>query len=127
MIEMKRIYYVFTVIAAASIAVSCGDFLERAPGDNMTKEELFSKIETAERYLDNAYVYLPDFQCNTEDLTDSAALQTKSAFSKLPVIRHRLSTSTSEAGTRPRCRWHATGATSTAALGAAICSSRIMT
>lgn len=69
MIEMKRIYYVFTVIAAASIVVSCGDFLERAPGDNMTKEELFSKIETAERYLDNAYVYLPDFQCNTEDLT----------------------------------------------------------
>ena len=66
---MKRIYYVFTVIAAASIVVSCGDFLERAPGDNMTKEELFSKIETAERYLDNAYVYLPDFQCNTEDLT----------------------------------------------------------
>ena len=39
---MKRIYYVFTVIAAASLAVSCGDFLERAPGDNMTKEELFS-------------------------------------------------------------------------------------
>ena len=51
---MKRIYYVFTVIAAASLAVSCGDFLERAPGDNMTKEELFSKIETAERYMETA-------------------------------------------------------------------------
>lgn len=48
---------------------SCVDFLERAPGDNMTEEELFSKIETAERYLNNAYIYLPDFQCNTEDLT----------------------------------------------------------
>lgn len=48
---------------------SCVDFLERAPGDNMTEGELFSKIETAERYLNNAYVYLPDFQCNTEDLT----------------------------------------------------------
>ena len=69
MIEMKRIYYIFAVIVAASLAVSCGDFLERAPGDNMTKEELFSKIETAERYLDNAYAYLPDFQCNTEDLS----------------------------------------------------------
>lgn len=48
---------------------SCSDFLERAPGDNLTREELFSKIETAERYLDNAYVYLPDFQTVTEDLT----------------------------------------------------------
>lgn len=34
----------------------------------MTAEELFSKIETAEQYLDNAYIYLPDFQYNTEDL-----------------------------------------------------------
>lgn len=49
--------------------ISCEDFLDRAPGDNMTEEELFSKIETAERYLNNAYIYLPDFQSNTEDLT----------------------------------------------------------
>lgn len=35
----------------------------------MTKEELFSKIETAERYLQNAYAFLPDFQYNTEDLS----------------------------------------------------------
>lgn len=66
---MKRIYFIIPALAISALAVSCSDFLERAPGDNMTKEELFSKIETAERYLDNAYVYLPDFQCNTEDLT----------------------------------------------------------
>ena len=65
---MKRLYYIL-FIAAAFLAVSCEDFLERAPGDNMTKEELFSKIETAERYLQNAYAFLPDFQYNTEDLT----------------------------------------------------------
>ncbi len=50
-------------------AVSCKDFLDRAPGDSMTAEELFAKIENAEQYLDNAYIYLPDFQYNTEDLT----------------------------------------------------------
>lgn len=65
---MKRLYYIL-FIAAAFLAVSCEDFLERAPGDNMTKEELFKKIETAERYLQNAYAFLPDFQYNTEDLT----------------------------------------------------------
>ncbi len=53
----------------AVFSVSCQDFLDRAPGDNLTEEEMFSKIETAEQYLDNAYVYLPDFQYNTEDLT----------------------------------------------------------
>jgi len=73
--------------------ISCVDFLERAPGDNMTEEELFSKIETAERYLNNAYVYLPDFQCNTEDLsgryklggaTDEIGFQQASGYSASP-------------------------------------------
>lgn len=35
----------------------------------MTKEQLFSNIQTAEQYLNNAYCFLPDFQTNTEDLT----------------------------------------------------------
>lgn len=61
-----KLYIIPAVLMAC---ISCTDFLERAPGDNMTEEELFSKIETAERYLNNAYVYLPDFQTNTEDLT----------------------------------------------------------
>lgn len=72
---------------------SCVDFLERAPGDNMTEEELFSKIETAERYLNNAYIYLPDFQCNTEDLsgryklggaTDEIGFQQASGYQTSP-------------------------------------------
>ncbi len=72
---------------------SCEDFLERAPGDNMTEQELFSKIETAERYLNNAYTYLPDFQCNTEDLsgryklggaTDEIGFQQASGYQASP-------------------------------------------
>ena len=71
---MEKMKLRYTFIAAAilvsSLAISCKkDFLDRAPGDNLTEEEMFSKIETAEQYLDNAYVYLPDFQYNTEDLT----------------------------------------------------------
>ena len=88
---MKRIYYiVFTLVMAG--AVSC-DFLERAPGDNMTKEELFSKIQTAEEYLDNAYCFLPDYQTNTEDLdgryklgdaTDEGGFQQASGYPESP-------------------------------------------
>lgn len=66
---MKRIYYIAIALTAVMTLASCKDFLDRAPGDNLTEEDMFSKIETAERYLDNAYVYLPDFQYNTEDLT----------------------------------------------------------
>ena len=61
--------YTAALLGAFAVTVSCTDFLDRAPGDNLTEEEMFSKIETAERYLDNAYVYLPDYQYNTEDLT----------------------------------------------------------
>ncbi len=56
-------------MAILACTVSCKDFLERAPGDNLTKEELFSNIETAEKYLNNAYIFLPDYQYPTEDLT----------------------------------------------------------
>ena len=66
---MKKLYNIILFLASAAAVLSCTDFLERAPGDNLTEEELFAKIETAERYLNNAYIYLPDFQCNTEDLT----------------------------------------------------------
>ncbi len=66
---MKRHIYILITSIVLSGAVSCTDFLERAPGDNMTKEQLFSNIQTAEQYLNNAYCFLPDFQTNTEDLT----------------------------------------------------------
>lgn len=66
---MKQISYWCAIIALFATITSCKDFLDRAPGDSMTPEELFSKIETAEQYLNNAYIYLPDFQYNTEDLT----------------------------------------------------------
>ena len=58
------------ILLLGACLVSCEkDFLDRAPGDNLTKEELFSNIETAEKYLNNAYIFLPDYQYPTEDLT----------------------------------------------------------
>ena len=69
MTTMKRIYTAIAIIALAAGLVSCKDYLDRAPGDNLTKEELFSNIETAEKYLNNAYIFLPDYQYPTEDLS----------------------------------------------------------
>lgn len=75
------------------ILISCEDYLERAPGDNLTEEELFLKIETAQEYLNNAYVYLPDFQYVTEDLsgryklggaTDEIGFQQASGYPSSP-------------------------------------------
>lgn len=66
---MKNILIIIVLYLSVSVIVACEDFLERAPGDNMVAEELFSKIETAQEYLNNTYAYLPDFQYNTEDLT----------------------------------------------------------
>lgn len=59
----------------------------------MTKEELFSNIQTAEQYLNNAYCFLPDFQTNTEDLTgryklgdatDEGGFQQASGYAQSP-------------------------------------------
>ena len=81
------------ILPAVVSAVSCSDFLDRAPGDNMTEQELFSKIETAEAFLDNVYTYLPDFQYNTEDLsgryklgdaTDEGGFQQASGYTQCP-------------------------------------------
>lgn len=90
---MRRLYNLYVIAFVICLASSCTDFLDRAPGDNMTKEELFSNIETAERYLDNAYVYLPDYQTNTEDLsgryklgdaTDEGGFQQASGYPASP-------------------------------------------
>ena len=59
----------------------------------MTKEQLFSNIQTAEQYLNNAYCFLPDFQTNTEDLTgryklgdatDEGGFQQASGYAQSP-------------------------------------------
>ena len=90
---MKSIYHTITVVFSVLLAASCSDFLDRAPGDNMTEEELFSKIETAEDYLNNAYTYMPDFQYNTEplngryklgDATDEGGFQQASGYTQCP-------------------------------------------
>ncbi len=88
---MKKTFNIVCLLGI--LGVSACDFLDRAPGDNMTEEELFSKIETAEGYLDNAYVYIPDFQMNTEDLsgryklggaTDEIGFQQASGYPACP-------------------------------------------
>ena len=92
---MKNTIKLFAALACvAAVTVSCSkDFLDRAPGDNLTEEEMFSKIETAEQYLDNAYIYLPDYQYNTEDLqgryklgdaTDEGGFQQGSGYPASP-------------------------------------------
>lgn len=50
------------------LCVSCKkDFLERAPSDFISGEEVFSNIDNATAFLNNAYNELPDFQRTTED------------------------------------------------------------
>ena len=91
---MKKIMrYLAALLPMIAVTVSCTDFLDRAPGDNLTEEQMFSKIETAEQYLDNAYIFLPDFQYNTEDLdgryklggaTDEIGFQQGSGYGASP-------------------------------------------
>ncbi len=50
----------------ASVSFSCS-YLDRDMGDTMSEDELFSRIETVEGYLNNAYIYVQDFMCTTED------------------------------------------------------------
>lgn len=44
------------------------DFLDRTPSDFIDVNEVFSNIQNAEAFLNNAYNQLPDFQRPTEDL-----------------------------------------------------------
>ena len=60
---MKRI---INIISLFLVTWSCS-FLDRDSGDNMSKEQLFSRIETAEAYINNLYIFLPDFMCDTEN------------------------------------------------------------
>lgn len=59
------------IIAGAFILfmfASCRkDYLERAPSDFISEGEVFSNIDNAEAFLNNAYRSLPDFQVWTED------------------------------------------------------------
>ncbi len=43
------------------------DYLERTPSDFINAEEVFTNIQNAEAFLNNAYTFLPDFQRSTED------------------------------------------------------------
>ena len=63
---MKKINSIIALLSLAAALSSC-DFLNRDPSDRITEQEVFSKIETAEQYLNNAYAFLPDFQTSTED------------------------------------------------------------
>lgn len=57
-----NIYKSFFLAMLALLSAGCEkDFLERAPGDFVSTEEVFSDIESAEDFLNNAYNALPDF------------------------------------------------------------------
>lgn len=59
----------FGMILILLVIMSCKkDFLERTPSDFVDVEEVFSNIQNAEYFLNNAYNHLPDFQRPTEDL-----------------------------------------------------------
>lgn len=62
----KDIIYVLAAITALLSAVSCGDYLEKTPDDDLTMEEIFTNPEWARSWLDNAYSWLPS-ECNFAD------------------------------------------------------------
>lgn len=63
---MKRFITILLSISALGIMSASCDYLNRDSGDNMSARELFSRIETAEGYINNLYIYIPDFMCDTE-------------------------------------------------------------
>ncbi|MBE8721553.1 RagB/SusD family nutrient uptake outer membrane protein [Sphingobacterium pedocola] len=54
--------YKYIVACSIILLLGCGkDFLERAPSDFIDENEVFSNLDNAEAFLNNAYTYLPDF------------------------------------------------------------------
>lgn len=73
-LKIRTMKNIFRVLSLPLIGVflllanSCKkDYLERTPSDFINAGEVFSNIENAEAFLNNAYTYLPDFQRQTED------------------------------------------------------------
>lgn len=62
---MKDLKYIMmlcsVVLLLMSLAACKKDFLERAPSDLITSEEVFGNIENAEDFLNNAYNILPNW------------------------------------------------------------------
>ncbi len=63
--QQRAVFVCLLLVLAFS---SCKkDFLERAPSDFISEKEVFTNIDNAEAFLNNAYNDLPDFQVWTED------------------------------------------------------------
>src|SRR5690606_34244514 len=58
---MNKHNYIYVLFLLATIGFSAckKDFLERAPSDFISKEEVFSNIDNTEAFLNNIYVQLP--------------------------------------------------------------------
>lgn len=69
---MKNIFrryrpVLISLLLALALSSCKKDFLERAPSDFISEKEVFTNIDNAEAFLNNAYNDLPDFQVWTED------------------------------------------------------------
>src|SRR5690606_15156855 len=54
-------YYIYITSILLILTAGCTkDFLERAPSDFIDENEVFTNIDNAEAFLNNAYSYLPD-------------------------------------------------------------------
>lgn len=71
-IMMKKFIQRLSHVLCASVFLclfsGCGkDYLERTPSDFISAEEVFTNLENAEAFLNNAYSTLPDFQRQSVD------------------------------------------------------------
>lgn len=57
---MRKIYSTIVVVCIAFIAVSCEDYLEKTPDDDMTLDEVFTNPDWARAWLSNAYSWTPN-------------------------------------------------------------------
>ncbi|WP_289024001.1 RagB/SusD family nutrient uptake outer membrane protein [uncultured Salegentibacter sp.] len=60
---MKRIFFVFTVLATSILTQSCEDYLEREPEDFLSEEAYFNKPSDLELFVNKFYTY---FDVNSE-------------------------------------------------------------
>lgn len=56
---MKEIKVLFAVLAAVFALTACEDFLDKAPEENLTVDDIFAERNYAKAFLYNIYSYLP--------------------------------------------------------------------
>ncbi len=57
---MKKLIYIFTMLAVLFLGTACDSYLDRQPDDQLTSENIFEKRTTTFQYLVNVYSWVPD-------------------------------------------------------------------